>query len=192
MGITEYTFYAWRRRGDDDSAADVESEFSSFSHRCREAQAKAEQKALRIVLDAAKGGTRVVDVTTKRKFAVTKEVDPDLGPGNEEDTDLDRWIETGRVLLHEETTTVTKTLAPDARAAMWFLERRNRKEYGRQMAITGADGGPVQMQQQFKVGDLSDEDLDALEALLARGSGDSEPGGGAGGTGPPPGEEIAG
>lgn len=192
MGITERTFYRWREQGEADFDGELDTDFSSFFHRCREAQAKAEQKALRIVLDAAKGGTKVVDVTTKRKFAVTKEVDPDLGPGNEEDADLDRWIETGRVLLHEETTTVTKTLGPDVRAAMWFLERRNRKEYGRQMALTGADGGPVQVQQQFKVGDLSDEDLDALEALLARGAGDSEPGGSTGGAGPPPGEEIAG
>lgn len=135
-------------------------------------------------MDAAAGGQKPTKTTTKRKYLVQQEPDPDWGPGNEGRREV---METDRVMLEEDVTTIVETTLPDARAAMWFLERRNRKEYGRTVGLTGADGtGPVQVQRTGNLLEQLDDDaLDSLEAILAgAAAGAAQSGGGAGGETP--------
>lgn len=184
VGIGERTYYDWIARGEDDLDAETNTPYSAFSQGCKEAQARAEEKALRVVMDAAAGGQKTTKTTTKRKYLVQEQPDPDYGPGNEDER---RIMETDRVMLEEDVTTIVETTLPDARAAMWFLERRNRKEYGRTVGLTGADGtGPVQVQRTGNLLEQLDDDaLDSLEAILASAAaGAAQPGGGAGGETP--------
>ena len=192
MGIHPTTYYDWRDKGEEAAEAeDFDSLVFLFSNRVKTSAAKAEEKALAIVWNAAVGGRKITKTVVKRKELVEKQGDPDWGPGSERKREQ---METDRVLLEEETTVTTYTTLPDAGKAMWFLERRNRKEYGRTLGLAGPDGtGPVKVE---RVGleHLSDGDLERLEALLeaADTRADADPAGSPGGTGPPSGQEEPG
>ncbi|GAA4002296.1 hypothetical protein GCM10022631_11210 [Deinococcus rubellus] len=144
-------------------------------------------------MDAAVGGRKITKTVTKRKYLAQEEKDPDWGPGSERTREV---METDRVMLEEDVTITSEITLPDARAAMWFLERRNRKEYGRTVGLTNAEGsGPVQIERTGGfLESLDDTSLDALEAILAGATANAaaDPGGGPGGTGPPPGQEEPG
>lgn len=189
VGIHSTTYYDWLERGADAEEAGSDSDpFFLFSYRVKASQAKAEEKALRIVMDAAVGGRKSTKTVTKRKYLVSEEPDPDWGPGSESKREI---METDRVLLEEETTTTTEEAMPDARMAAWFLERRNRKDFGRTVGLTSGDGhSPVKIQRVGVLETLDDASLDALEAILA-GTGASaaaDAGGSAAGEGAPEGQ----
>lgn len=170
-GIHPSTFHDWMQKSDEAvKADDFDNPFFRFSERVRASQAKAEEKALKIVWDAAVGGRKVTKTVVKRKELVTKEPDPDWGPGSERQREQ---METDRILVEEETTTTTYQTLPSPGLARWFLERRNRGEWGTSVAITGAGGkGPVryrdESQPALDFGKLSDDELDALERLYEK------------------------
>jgi len=164
-GIAESTFHKWMA---DSDVAEEDSAFFGFSSRVREAQAKAEDRALKIIMDAAVGGRKVTKTVVKRSDLVTRERDPDWGPGSEKRREV---METDRVLVSEETTTTTYQTLPNPGLARWFLERRNRKDFGNSLALTGAGGkGPVRYREDppLDLANLSDDDLNALEALYEK------------------------
>jgi hypothetical protein len=191
VGISYRTYFGWMERGEDDAEAEQDTPFVAFFHGAKAAQAKAEQKALRIVMDAAVGGRTITKTVTKRKYLVSEEKDPDWGPGSERPREV---METDRVMLEEDVTVSTEETLPDARMAAWYLERRNRKEYGRTVGITGGDGvGPVKFERAGLLETLDDASLDALEAILsgASASATAHAGRSAAGESPPSGEEQA-
>lgn len=167
-GISESTFYDWMQRSDAaDDADDHTDPFFGFSERVRASRAKAEEKALAIVWDAAVGGRKVTKTTVKRQELKRSDPDPDWGPGA--DTYPDD-METDSVLLREETTVVTYETLPNPNLARWFLERRNRKDWGQSLALTGSDGkGPIRTRDETPPGldlsSLSDDQLAQLEAI---------------------------
>lgn len=167
VGISTVTYHNWYNKGEAANPNDLDQRlFFDFFNRCKSARADSEEKALRIVLNAAKGGQKVTKTTTKRKYLVEKHPDPDWGAGNEGERPL---IEVSRVLLEEEVTSTEETLLPDVSSARWFLERRNRKEYGRTLGLTGADGeGPVQVETSGRrlLEHVDDEQLEALEKIV--------------------------
>lgn len=169
--ISASTFHLWMQKSDEAHLReDFDDPFFGFSERVRASQAKAEEKALKIVWDTAVGGRKVTKTVVKRKELVTKEPNPDWGPGSERKREE---METDRLLLEEETTTTTYQTLPSPGLARWFLERRNRGEWGSSAAITGAGGkGPVryrdESQPALDLGKLSDDELDALERLYEK------------------------
>jgi hypothetical protein len=185
-GISASTFHLWMQRSDEAAKQDDRDDpLFGFSERVRASQAKAEEKALKIVWDAAVGGRKVKKTVRKRKYLVTEEPDPDWGPGNEHEPEV---METDRKLLEEEETVTTYETLPNAGLARWFLERRNRKDWGAGLAITGEGGkGPVRVRSEDTNLDLSrldDDQLDQLEALYAAAEAGAETGT-AGPDGPP-------
>lgn len=168
-GISASTFHLWMQRSDEAAEhGDHDDPVFGFSERVRASQAKAEEKALKIVWDAAVGGRKVKKTVRKRKYLVTEEPDPDWGPGNEHEPEV---METDRKLLEEEETVTTYETLPNPNLARWFLERRNRKDWGSSLAVTGEGGkGPVRVRNESTNLDLSrldDDQLDQLEALYA-------------------------
>lgn len=168
VGIGASTFYEWKQQGEKDKEAGLSTPFSGFLDMVLKAEANAEEKCVRVVLDAAKGGRKVVKTTTKRQELVRRAVDPDWGPGRDE---YPEEVRADDVLLREETTTTTEETLPNVSAAQWYLERKHPERWGRRrLELTGADGGPVRTQagptpEQLRK--LSDAQLDHLEELLA-------------------------
>lgn len=179
-GISASTFHLWMQRSDDaQHHEDFGDPFFGFSERVRASQAKAEEKALKIVWDAAVGGRKVTKKVVKRKELVRDEPDPDWGPGSERRREV---METDRTLLEEETTITTYETLPNPGLARWFLERRNRKDWGAALSLTGEGGkGPVRVRNEDTTLDLSrldDDQLDQLEALYAAAEAGAETGSG--------------
>ncbi|BDP44858.1 hypothetical protein DAETH_48270 (plasmid) [Deinococcus aetherius] len=168
-GISESTFHLWKQKSDEaEEAEDRASPFFGFSERVRASQAIAEEKALKIVWDAAVGGRKVTKTVVKRKALVQDEPDPDWGPGSERRRLV---METDRTLLEEETTVTTYQTLPNPSLARWFLERRNRKDWGNSLSLTGEGGkGPIRYRDEGKLdlGKLSDDELDHLEKLYEK------------------------
>lgn len=168
-GISASTFHLWMQRSDEAAEhGDHDDPFFGFSERVRASQAKAEEKALKIVWDAAVGGRKVKKTVRKRKYLVREESDPDWGPGSER---LRELMDTDSNLLEEEETVTEYETLPNPNLARWFLERRNRKDWGSSLAVTGEGGkGPVRVRNESTNLDLSrldDDQLDQLEALYA-------------------------
>jgi len=190
-GISESTFHLWMQRSDEAAQkADHDDPFFGFSERVRTSRARAEEKALKIVWDAAIGGRKVTKTVVKRKALVKEEPDPDWGPGSERRREA---METDRVLLEEETTITTYETLPNAGLARWFLERRNRRDWGASMSVTGEGGrGPVRVRNEdvkLDFSRLNDDQLDQLEALYEAAEAGADapdgPAGDPGGEGPP-------
>lgn len=66
----------------------------------------------------------------------------------------------GTMTVTEERT-VTKTLRPEWTAAAWWLERRLPQRYARRVELTGAEGGPIAVEDRAR--ELADE----LRSFLA-------------------------
>jgi hypothetical protein len=58
--------------------------------------------------------------------------------------------------------TVRRT-PPDWRASAWYLERQLRADYGKEVAVTGGDGGPIRVEHTVDVDSLATRIHDALQ-----------------------------
>lgn len=138
-GVAKQTVYGWLRHG---AAACIKREkgaalsqrearrqglvltkreqtYADFSDAVAQAQAEAELHDVALLAELGRGGMTVRTVTQKVDQA-------------------------GNVL---EQTVRTETLGPSAAVLMWRLERRHPEKWGRRrIELTGADGGPVQVE----------------------------------------------
>jgi hypothetical protein len=142
-GITFQTFTTWRGQGEADLNAGQTTIFSDFFDAVQRAEIDGELKNAEVVFKAAKGGMKITETKTVTKATVTKGED-----GKEQ-----------RVagLAEEEVTVVTKTAAPDWKAAAFILERRHGARWGRKAQID-------HFVRNLDYSKLSDEQLDRIEA----------------------------
>lgn len=151
-GICENSFYNWSQAGREELEARDAGEPPNPAHdphvrlweRVVDARAAAAIRNIGQLQKAAAGG--YVTEETSRKYR-----DP----------------ETGRIV----TETTTKRAPVDWRAAAWWLERQQRVHFGKgadQVELTGANGGPLQVEASIDVQALTQR----LQATLAR---DPEP-----------------
>jgi hypothetical protein len=151
-GISERAFVKWMERGyveklarDEGQDPDPDEDvYVAFYEKILAARAQAGMRSLTSIQKAAVGGT------------VTEETTETLPDG-----------------------TVRKTIKrqpPDWRAGAWFLERQYRPDFGKQdqVAVTGAGGGPVQVEHVVNVDDLTAKLMANLnaQAELTAGPGD--------------------
>jgi len=72
----------------------------------------------------------------------------------------------------------TKHYPPDTTACIFWLKNRKPREYRdrRSVELTGQDGGPIQTQNETKLdlSKLTDEQLDALDIIIATGADEDE------------------
>ncbi|MEU5181174.1 hypothetical protein AB0G49_14090 [Streptomyces longwoodensis] len=144
-GISRATFLRWMAYGrteavDRAAGQDPDPEldvFVEFYEKVERARATAALAAAMDIRRASRGGI----VTTHRKF------DPHSGKVLEE----------------------TITTPPDWRAAAWYLERQHRRQYGKEdhleVELTGAAGGPLQVEQTGPAADLATRLAETLHAL---------------------------
>jgi hypothetical protein len=144
-GVSRATFLRWMAYGRTeavDRAAGEEPDpendvFVELFDKVERARATAAMAAAMDIRRASRGGI----VTTHRKF------DPHSGKVLEE----------------------TITTPPDWRAAAWYLERQHRKQYGKddhlEVELTGAAGGPLQVEQTGPAADLATRLAATLHAL---------------------------
>jgi hypothetical protein len=144
-GISRATFLRWMAYGrtecvDRAAGTDPDPEldvFVEFFEKIERARSAAALSAALDIRRASRGGI----VTTHRKF------DPHSGKVLEE----------------------TITTPPDWRAAAWYLERQHRKQYGKEdhleVELTGAAGGPLQVEQTGPAADLATRLAETLHAL---------------------------
>ncbi|MEQ7008418.1 hypothetical protein ABN028_19790 [Actinopolymorpha sp. B17G11] len=146
-GISEQSFYNWMNAGREEIEARDAGEPPNPDHephmrlweRIIDARAAATIRNVGQLQKAAAGG--YVTEETTRKFR-----DP----------------ETGRII----TETTTKRAPVDWRAAAWWLERQQRSHFGKgvdQVELTGANGGPLQVEATVDVQALTQR----LQAHLA-------------------------
>jgi hypothetical protein len=148
-GVSRATFLRWMAYGRtelvDRSAGkgpDPELDvFVEFFEKVERARASAALAAALDIRRASRGG--IITKETHRKF------DP----------------HSGKVL---EETVIDKT-PPDWRAGAWYLERQHRKQYGKEdhleVELTGAAGGPLQVEQTGPAADLATRLAETLHAL---------------------------
>lgn len=117
-----------------------EADLIEFCHNLERAEADAETSRLGVIERAAMGGAVVTETyRTQRRV-------------------------NGQMTVVEERT-VTKTLRPEWTAAAWWLERRLPQRYARRVELTGADGGPIAVEDRAR--DLSDSLRDFLAGAAA-------------------------
>lgn len=139
-GVALRTFESWVARGRDEIANrqegeppdPAEQEFVDLVDALEIARAQAAARAVAVIQRSAQGG-----------FVTEKAVER-LPDGTIRETE--------------------KRAAPDWRAAAWYLERQHRREFGRatEVAVTGADGGPVQVEHTVNVVQLAGRIKDSL------------------------------
>lgn len=164
-GVSHTTFYKWLNRGEDareeaertgQPPADAEAVYVEFVDAVSRARARAESKAVSVVQRAMVGGFILSEEPLQDANG-----DPVLSPS------------TGEVLYKR---TYSQ---PDGRLALQYLERSRPGEWGRQptsrVEVTGAEGGPVQVEQSVVIASLAervagvvaareaDRELDAAE-----------------------------
>jgi hypothetical protein len=132
-GISERAFVKWMERGFVEKLARDEGEtpdpaedvYVTFYEKILTARAQAGMRAMTSIQKAAVGGTITEETTTTM---------PD-----------------GTVVK------TVKRQPPDWRAGAWYLERQYRPDFGKQaeVSITGAGGGPVQVEHTVNVDDLA-------------------------------------
>ena len=87
-------------------------------------------------------------------------------------------VAVGRAMAESETrhvATITAASRAQWQAAAWHLERSHPKRWGRNvLEIQGPDGGPVQIEAAVKLSRLTDQELDALCALVDRAANDKK------------------
>lgn len=131
VSIAEQSYRNWLRRGltehenrasDGYEPNDAEQPYVEFYEAIQHARVKAATRNVHAIQKAAQGGS-ITEKATKRY----------------------RDHE-GNDVVEE----VVKRTAPDWRAAAWYLERSHRSEFGKDsthhVELTGADGGPVQIE----------------------------------------------
>ncbi len=141
-GITHQTLLAWRKQGGyarekaarGEKLTPNERQYARFLNQMEKAEEEAVAVRLGCIQGAADGGWVKTKTVVKTNAA-------------------------GEVV--EEVTT-TETVAPEWTAAAWQLERQLPNEFGRRMAVTGADGAPLVPKE-----DRADTLASSLEAYLA-------------------------
>ena len=149
-GVSRSTFMGWMARGRDESLAreagekpdDQEGRYLELYERVRSARAAAAVRAMANIRRVADGGV-VTKVVTRRM----------------------RDSATGQIV---EETTEDRT-APDWRADAWYLERQHPEHYGKDasvsLEVTGAGGGPVQIENSAHVEALAARLSESLHAI---------------------------
>lgn len=114
--ISYDTLNNWRKQGEADAEAGIDSEFFKFFEALDKAEIDAELKHAEIIAKAARGGAKV---TETRKY-----VKAEL-----------RGKETEPVIVEEKTSTILKVALPDWRASAFILERRHPDRWGQKQQV---------------------------------------------------------
>ncbi len=183
-GLVTSTFHDWMQRSDEASEAeDHESPFFGFSDRVRASRARAQEKALKIVWDAVKGGRKVKKTVTKEVILARRAPDRDWSPFEKEYPTFPDDVDVEDKLISKEVTTTEYETLPNTQLAVWYLERTNRPDFGRTVGLTGGDGvGPVRIER-VDPRKLTDDELDQLEAIFEEADGRATPDAGGGPSG---------
>lgn len=132
-GINRTVLHNWRLDGARMRASEAqgkrtltehEARFRDFVNALESAESEWEAARLAIIQGAAVGGAVVTKTSEKWVACPVDDDHPD-----------------GRRLV--ERTVVTETLRPEWTAAAWQLERRKPHKYGRRVALTDGEGGPL-------------------------------------------------
>lgn len=149
-GISERTFQRWMARGHEAQLAEDEGQpsdpddqvFVDFYRRVEQARAQAAVRQVALVARAATGGVVIEETTRKYR-------DPETGGVVEEKT--------------------VRRSPPDWRAGAFLLERTTLEfAKNQQIALTGADGGPLQVETALNVEVFASR----IRGELLRGTGD--------------------
>lgn len=147
-GLDKATVFDWMRRG---------ARLRTDEHEGRRSRFTKDERAL------MEFSTSVAQAQARAEADDVRRLDR-LGQGG-----LLRVVETVKVNAagnEVERSTRTESLAPDAAVLQWRLERRFGARWGRQVAVTGADGGPVQVDLGRSAREILEAELDKIEARL--------------------------
>lgn len=151
VGVARQTFYDWQRRG-------ARLQKALIAGTTTEAQLDDEARDYLRFLDGVERGR------ADGKLLLLGLNDRLARGGIPITTTTTRVDAQGNVL--ERTTKVEETL-PDGAAIRWRLERSFPLEFGRRVALTGPDGGPVQLSTQDRAEQIAGQARDFLEAQQA-------------------------